>query len=183
MYGSVLSGGYGGHIYGAGDRAPKGGAMWAGEVEAVDKPHIWDAIKWSSADQMRHLRTFVMSEGRKYQQLEPQVKLLQPNKSKAEGHSGWDGCVGWAYCSRTPNKDLFLVYFEKYCAQATLSGALPKAEYRSRWFDPRCGEWLDAGVLTSSVEGKIVLPNFPGNLKKSDTDWGLKLTFIRALKT
>lgn len=182
MYGSVLSGGYGGHIYGAGDRAPKGGAMWAGEVEEVDKPHIWDAIKWPSAGQMRHLRTFVLSEGRKYQQLEPRVELISPNKSKAEGHSGWDGCVGWAYCSRTANKDLFLVYFEKYCERATLSGAVPKAKYRSRWFDPRRGVWLDAGggTLTADVEGKIALPNFPGNLTKSGTDWGLKLTSMDA---
>ena len=178
MYGSVLSGGYGGHIYGAGDRAPKGGAMWAGEVEDVDKPHIWDAIRWPSGDQMRHLRTFVLSEGCKYQQLQPQVELVQPNKSKAEGHSGWDGCVGWAYCSRTANKNLFLLYFEKYCDRPTLSGAVPNGKYKLHWFDPRHGDWLDAGggTFSADAQGKIVLPNFPGNPTKSDTDWALKLT-------
>ncbi|MHC4624669.1 MAG: apiosidase-like domain-containing protein [Planctomycetota bacterium] len=179
MYGSVLSGGYGGHIYGAGDRAPKGGAMWAGEVEEVDKPHIWDAIKWPSGDQMRHLKTFVLSEGRNYQQLEPAAALVSPNKSEAEGHSGWDGCVGWAYCSRTAKKDLFLLYFEKYCRQSMLSGAAPGGKYDGQWFNPRRGVWLEAdddGMLTADAEGRITLPNFPVGREISDTDWGLKLT-------
>jgi hypothetical protein len=181
MYGSVLSGGYGGHIYGAGDRAPKGGAMWAGEVEDVDKPHIWDAIKWPSGDQMRHLKTFVLSEGRKYQQLEPQAELLSPNKSEAEGHSGWDGCVGWAYCSHTAEKDLFLLYFERYCRLAMLSGAVPSRKYDAQWFNPRSGVWINAdddGVLTADAEGKIALPKFPGEQEISDTDWALKLSLI-----
>ncbi len=180
MYGSVLSGGYGGHIYGAGDRAPKGGAMWAGEVEEVDKPHIWDAIKWPSGDQMRHLRTFVLSEGAKYQRLEPKVELLSPNKSEVKGFSGWDGCVGWAYCSRTTGKDLFLLYFEKYCRRAALSGALPNAKYKARWFNPRSGDWIDAGgALTADAEGKIPLPDFSGNTPTSDSDWALKLKLMK----
>jgi len=183
MFGSVLSGGYGGHIYGAGDRAPKGGAMWAGEVEELNKPHIWDAIKWPSADQMCHLRTFVLSEGRKYQQLEPRRELVSPKESQAQGHSGWDGCVGWAYCSCTPDKKLFLLYFEKGCAKASLSGAAANAKYKASWFNPRNGRWLDAGrgVLTVDSEGKVALPNFPGNLTASDTDWALKLTLIYAV--
>jgi len=182
MYGSVLSGGYGGHIYGAGDRAPKGGAMWAGEVEEVDKPHIWDAIKWPSGDQMRHLKTFVLSEGRKYQQLEPQVELVSPNKSEAEGHSGWDGCVGWAYCSRTAKKDLFLLYFERYCRRAVLSGAVRGGRYDAQWFDPRGGKWIkaDAGTVTADAEGKITLPKFPVERDISDTDWALKVRLTAA---
>ncbi|MHC4206466.1 MAG: apiosidase-like domain-containing protein, partial [Planctomycetota bacterium] len=55
MYGSVLSGGLGGHIYGAGGWD---GGMWGGNVEDAAENHIWDVIKWRSADQMRHLRTF-----------------------------------------------------------------------------------------------------------------------------
>ncbi|MHC4528596.1 MAG: apiosidase-like domain-containing protein [Planctomycetota bacterium] len=178
MYGSVLSGGYAGHIYGAGDRAPKGGAMWAGEVEDVEKPHIWDAIKWPSAGQMRHLRTFVFSEGRKYQLLEPRVELLSPNKSEVKDFAGWDGCVGWAYCSRTADKGLFLLYFEKGCAKATLSGALPNANYAATWFDPRQGVWLptQGQPLLTDSQGKVVLPTIPTDPHTNDTDWGLKLT-------
>jgi len=181
MYGSVLSGGYGGHIYGAGDRAPKGGAMWAGEVEPADKPHIWDAIKWPSGGQMQHLRNFMLSEGRKYQELEPRAELLEPSKSEAQGHSSWDGCVGWAYCSRTPERNLFLLYFEKYCAVPELSGALPQGRYKLCWFNPRTGQWIEQGrTLAADSQGELSLPAFPGGLDRSDTDWALKLKLLGA---
>jgi hypothetical protein len=175
MYGSVLSGGLGGHIYGAGDRAPTGGAMWAGEVEGGGRPQIWDAIKWQSGDQLRHLKTFIFSIGDNYQNLEPKVELLSPNKTKVEDFEGWDDCIGWAYCSRTAKQDCFMIYFEKYCPRATLSGAIPNGKYEASWFDPRAGQWIDAISLKSDEEGKITLPKFPGNLEKTIEDWALKL--------
>ena len=172
MYGSVLSGGLAGHIYGAGGWE---GGMWAGDVEEAAKTRIWDAIKWPSGGQMQHLKTFVFSERRKYQNLVPLVELISPNKSGPE-----KGYIGWAYCARTPSKDFFLIYFEKDCPQASLSGALPNAKYKATWFNPRSSQWTDAGdgVLIADSTGKIVLPNFPGNLTKSDLDWGLKLTLM-----
>jgi hypothetical protein len=168
MYGSVLSGGLGGHIYGAGGWD---GGMWGGNVEDAADNHIWDVIKWQSADQMQHLRTFVLSEGSRYRELAPNVNLVLPNKSGKA-----NSCVGWAYCAGSKEKDLFLLYFEKDCPQATLSGALSRGKYKASWFNPRTGEWIDAGVLTADGTGGIALPDFPGNLAKSSTDWGLKLT-------
>jgi hypothetical protein len=170
MYGSVLSGGLGGHIYGAGGW---NGGLWSGEVEDASTSPIWEVIKWKSADQMGHLRTFVLSEGRKYQQLVPSVDLVQPNRSGKD-----KSCIGWAYCARTAEKDLFLLYFEKDCPRATLSGARSNARYRASWFDPRTGDWTAAGVLVADNEGRITLSDFPGGLTKSDTDWALKLTPI-----
>ena len=170
MYGSVLSGGLGGHIYGAGGW---NGGLWSGEVEDASTSPIWEVIKWKSADQMRHLRAFVLSEGRKYRQLVPRVDMVQPNKSGKE-----ESCIGWAYCARTDDKDLFLLYFEKDCPVATLSGALSNARYAARWFNPRTGDWAAAGALTADNAGKIALPNFPGGSTKSDTDWALKLTLM-----
>ena len=174
MYGSVLSGGLGGHIYGAGGWD---GGMWGGNVEDAAENHVWDVLKWPSADQMRHLKTFVLSEGRKYQDLVPGVDLLSPNKSGKP-----DSCVGWAYCARTASKDFFLLYFEKDCPRATLSGALPDGEYTARWFNPQAGDWLDAGtgVLAADRAGEIALLHFPSKLAKSDADWGLKLTLLAA---
>jgi hypothetical protein len=156
--------------------------MWAGEGEDVNKPHIWDAIEWPSGDQMRHLRTFILSEGRKYRQLEPHVELLSPNKSDVRDFSGWDGCVGWAYCSRTPDKQLFLLYFEKGCAKATLSGALPNANYQAGWFDPRQGVWLQwqGQAPLADAQGTITLPSFPTSLATSVNDWALTLKLERA---
>jgi len=168
MYGSVLSGGLGGHIYGAGGW---GGGLWSGEVEDASPTPIWEVIKWRSADQMRHLRTFVLSEGRRYQQLVPSVDLVRPNKTGKE-----KSCIGWAYCARTAEKDLFVLYFEKDCPKASLSGALPRSNYKALWFNPRTGDWIGAGVLSADSAGGIVLPNFPDKSTRSNTDWGLKLT-------
>lgn len=173
MYGSVLSGGLGGHIYGAGGWD---GGMWGGNVEDAAKNHIWDVIKWRSADQMRHLRTFILSEGIQYQGLVPSTNLVMPNKS-GEAKS----CVGWSYCARTGKKDLFLLYFEKDCPKASLSGAKSRGKYKAEWFNPRIGVWRDMRELDADSAGMIDLPNFPGNLSKSHTDWAMKLKLIETL--
>ncbi len=168
MYGSVLSGGLGGHIYGAGGWD---GGLWGGNVEDAAENHIWDAMKWPSGDQMRHLATFVLSEGRKYRHLVPSRELLQPNESGEP-----EGYTGWAYCACTDQKDFFLLYFEKDCPKAVLSGTLSGGRYKARWFNTRTGEWIDANALSADSSGKISLPNFPGDSGVSKTDWGLKLT-------
>jgi len=177
MYGSVLSGGLGGHIYGAGKEGYEGGAMWGGNVEDAARFKIWDGIQWESGDQMQYLRTFTLSEARRYQDLVPQVGLLEPDKSSTD--NDW---MGWAYCSRTDDKTFFLVYFEKNCRRATLSGAVPAGTYRAMWFNPRTGNWIDAngGTLTADASGRIVLPEFPGGGDRSDTDWAVKLTLTAA---
>ncbi|MHC4557979.1 MAG: apiosidase-like domain-containing protein, partial [Planctomycetota bacterium] len=172
MYGSVLSGGLGGHIYGAGGWE---GGMWSGEVEAASKYPIWKVIRWPSANEMRHLKTFILSEGRRYQNLIPAVDLVSPNKS-----SGPKTNVGWVYCARTAKRDFFLLYFEKDCRHAIVSGALPKASYQACWFNPRIGDWLNAGsgILTADSTGKINLPRFPSDNVTSVEDWGLKLILM-----
>ncbi len=167
MYGSVLSGGLGGHIYGAGGWD---GGMWGGNIEDAAQNHIWDVIKWESAAQMQHLRAFILSEGRRYQNLVPSADLLSPDRTGKA-----NSCLGWAYCLRAPEKDFFLLYFEKGCPAATLSGAKPNTRYETRWFNPRIGKWLDDKVLLADAKGKITLPNFHGDLDRSETDWGLKL--------
>jgi uncharacterized protein DUF4038/uncharacterized protein DUF5060 len=170
MYGSVLSGGLGGHIYGAGGWQ---GGMWSGEVEKASKYPIWDVIQWTSADQMRYLRTFILSEGRRYQDLIPAVDSVSPNKS-----SGPKTNVGWAYAARTAERDLLLLYFEKDCPKAVVLQMPPNTKYAAQWFNPRTGDWLDAGSgdVISDSTGGIDLPHFPGDSAKSTNDWGLKLT-------
>ena len=169
MYGSVLSGGLGGHIYGAGGWE---GGLWSGEVEAASKYPIWEVIQWSSADQMRHLKSFVLSEGRKYQDLIPSVELLSPNRSGPP-----NSLDGWAYCAGTENRDMVLLYFEQDCPRAKI-GPLPAGQaYHASWFDPREGRWHDtpAPLLRVQRDGTLPLPPFPGDKSKSDTDWALKL--------
>jgi hypothetical protein len=113
-----------------------------------------------------------MSEGRRYQQLEPHGELLEPNKSGKT--NDW---VEWAYCAATEKKDLFLLYFEKGCKKATLSSGVAYGKYKADWFNPRTGKWVavDTGALTADAAGKISLPNFPGDKDISETDWAMKL--------
>jgi len=170
MYGSVLSGGLGGHIYGAGGWQ---GGLWSGEVEAASTYPIWKVIEWPSADQMRHLKAFILSEGRRYQDLVPSTELVSPHRSGKPR-----GLTGWAYCARTADRDLFMIYFEESCPRATVAGARPGEKYVARWFDPRAGKWTDAGALRADGSGGIALPAFPGDRARSDIDWALKL--IRA---
>jgi len=169
MYGSVLSGGLGGHIYGAGGWE---GGLWSGEIEPASKYPIWEVIQWPSADQMRHLKRFVLSEGAKYQQLVPQAELLSPGRTGKP-----KSCLGWAYCARTEGKDLFLLYFEKDCPRAELSGAAPGKAYDAQWFNPRTGQWTQAAgsPLPADAGGQIALPKFPGGKDASTNDWALKL--------
>jgi hypothetical protein len=169
MYGSVLSGGLGGHIYGAGSW---NGGIWSGEPWVATEDPMWKAFAWPSADQMRHLKKFVMSAGRRYQELVPSVAMVEPNKSEKP-----NGLTGWAYAARTEDRGFVLLYFEKDCPQATLSGLRPRGAYQAVWFDPRTGAWLELPArLIADADGRIVLPAFPGSEATSSQDWGMKLT-------
>jgi hypothetical protein len=160
MYGSFLSGGLAGHVYGA-------EGIWGGDVEAQAPVKMWDAFRWASADQMCHLRTFAFSVGRRYQELVPDADLVSPNRTAV-----LQSYEGWAYGARTPDREVFVLYFEKGCPRGQVRGARPESLYRAEWFDPRSGTWHDVtgGTLRSSAIGTIMLPDFP-----ADTDWGLRL--------
>src|ERR1022692_1134752 len=163
MYGNFLSGGLAGHVYGA-------EGIWGADIEAAAPTKMWDAFQWNSGKQMQYLRTFAFSIGKRYQELVPLADLISPNKTH-----DIRSYEGWAYCARTPDKNIFLAYFEKGCARSQVRGAKLSSLYRAEWFDPRKGAWQDVGstgTLRSSVIGIITLPQFPG-----DTDWGLRLTY------
>jgi hypothetical protein len=164
MYGSFLSGGLGGHVYGA-------EGIWGADIEPAAPIKMWDAFQWNSGEQMQHLRTFALSIGKRYQDLVPLADLISPNKTH-EIRS----YEGWAYCARTPDKNIFMAYFEKGCPRSQVRGAKLNSTYRAEWFDPRKATWQDAGLagtLRSSVIGIIMLPDLPG-----DTDWGMRLTYM-----
>ncbi|HXE11771.1 MAG TPA: DUF5060 domain-containing protein [Bryobacteraceae bacterium] len=162
MYGSFLSGGLAGHVYGA-------EGIWGADIEPSAPIKMWDAFQWNSAAQMKYLRTFAFSIGRRYQELVPDEDFVVPNKTHVV-----HGYEGWAYCARTPDKNIFLAYFEKGCPQSLVRGARTMGIYRAQWFDPRHGTWLDVGdgSVRSNNIGEIRLPDFP-----SDIDWGLRLTY------
>lgn len=163
LYGSFLSGGLAGFIYGA-----EGIWQSASEDEALHK--MWDAFKWRSGEQVQHLKTFAMASGKRYLDLEPNVELVVPNKSGP----GF-GYYGWSYCARTKEKDLFQLYFEKGAEPvAELRGVIPNASYRPTWFDPRDGIWrTPEPVITVAPSSVLTLPARP-----DDRDWGLMLELV-----
>jgi hypothetical protein len=161
-YGCFLSGGLAGHVYGA-------EGIWGGDIEDAAPVKMWDAFTWKSGDEMQHLKTFAFSIGKKYQDLEPQTELITPNRTRDVL-----GYEGWAYCARTPDRENFLIYFERGCPLSEVRGTRLNSVYTAQWFNPRTGEWtnVDEGKLSSSKIGIIKLPHLP-----SDMDWGLKLVY------
>jgi hypothetical protein len=87
MYGSLLSGGLAGHVYGA-------EGIWGGDVEAAAPVHMWEAFQWKSGVQMQYLKNFVFSIGKHYQDLVPLSDLISPNKTR-----NIYSFEGWAYCA------------------------------------------------------------------------------------
>jgi hypothetical protein len=162
MYGSFLSGGLAGHIYGA-------EGIWGADIEPASPVKMWDAFQWRSGAEMQYLRTFAFSIGKRFQDLVPNADLVSPNKTRVTL-----GYEGWAYCARTPDKNVFLAYFEKGCPQSRVRSARTSSVYRAQWFDPRNGTWRNAGAGTvqSNSTGIIELPQFP-----ADLDWGLRLEY------
>jgi hypothetical protein len=162
IYGSFLSGGLAGHVYGA-------EGIWGADIEPTAPVHMWEAFQWTSGAQMQYLRTFAFSIGRQFQDLAPLSDLVSPNKTQITL-----GYEGWAYCARTDDKKIFLAYFEKGCPKSQIRGARLNSVYRAQWFNPRNGTWLDAGdgkVVANKI-GIIALPDFP-----DDSDWGLRLVY------
>ncbi len=162
IYGSFLSGGLAGHVYGA-------EGIWGADIEASAPTHMWDAFQWRSGGEMQYLRTFAFSVGKRYQELVPDAGLVSPNKTQVTL-----GYEGWAYCARTDDKQIFLAYFEKGCPQSEIRGAKLNSVYRAEWFDPRNGTWQDVGdgKVVSNKIGIIDLPNLP-----NEEDWGVKLVY------
>jgi hypothetical protein len=162
MYGNVLSGGLAGHVYGA-------EGIWGADIEPAAPIHMWTAFKWSSGAQMQYLPEFIMSIGKRYRDLEPDDYVVPDRTPILKGYEGW------AYAMRTPDKEVFLAYFEKGCPRSLIRGAKLSSVYRARWFNPREGIWMNLGngQISSDNIGEIDLPSF-SNIE----DWGLSLTYV-----
>ena len=160
LYGSFLSGGLAGFIYGA-------EGIWNAEVEPEALYPMWKSFTWRSGGEVQHLKTFAEVRGQRYRALEPKAELVMPNKSGPDF-----SYYGWAYCARTPERDLFLIYFENEApAAATLRGVRAGETYRPTFFDPREGKWLPQGEpIAVAPSAVLTLPERP-----DQRDWGLML--------
>jgi hypothetical protein len=164
QYGSFLSGGLAGHVYGA-------EGIWGSDIEDAAPVKMWDAFKWRSAEEVQYLKNFAFSIGERYQDLQPMTDLVTPNRT----HDVLS-YEGWAYCARTRDKNIFLLYFEDdYASKSEIRGAKLNSVYSAQWFNPRDGTWSNVdsiGKLYSGRTGSILLNNMP---RKGD--WGLKLVY------
>jgi hypothetical protein len=155
MYGSVLSGALAGHVHGtaAYDITSTGEAPgW--------RPYIWTALRYESGAQMQHLKTFVLSEGVRYRELELAAGDIEPRSiPDAKG----DGLDGWSFLMRTPARDFALAYFERRALRPSLKGFTAGARYRWTWFEPVTGAWSKPLTLRADAAGVLVAPAFaPG---------------------
>jgi hypothetical protein len=167
MYGSVLSGGLSGHVHGtaAYDITTTGEPAGA-------RPHFWDAMKYESANYMKHLYNFVLSESADFQHLEPARLDMHPHKAPDAPQDGLDG---WAYMMRTADKKLALLYFENASVLPGLVNFIPDREYLFIWYHPVTGEWQEAVTLRTNKRGALQPPDFPGKEKRSSRDWAAKI--------
>ena len=171
MYGSVLSGGLAGHVHGtaAYDVTSTGEpAGW--------RPHIWTALRYESGAQMQHLKTFVLSEGARYQTLQLANRDLSP-RSIPDALA--DGLDGWSFLMRTAERDFALAYFEQRALRPQLRGFTPNARYQWRWFDPRSGVWSEAIDVAADAQGTLAAPAFPHGGGQATQDVAAKILLSR----
>ncbi len=160
LYGSFLSGGLAGFIYGA-------EGIWQSDVEPESLHKMWDSFGWESGNQVQHLKTFATVEGQRYLELTPCTEMVVPNKT-GPGYA----YKGWSYCAATPDRSLVMLYFEADAPmEARLRGVKPGDRFQPRFFDPRNGKWHEPGEAVSVPRnGVLPLPPRPDAM-----DWGLML--------
>jgi hypothetical protein len=175
-YGSVLSGGLAGHTFGS--AAYDGDTTGEPRTGGPENPSIWEALVYEAEGQMQYVKDFLLSEGRRYQDLELASDDLEPRFSPGSSRGGLDG---WAFQMRTPDRSLALLYFESACQRVAVKGLAANARYRAQWFDPRAGRWSDcgSGILASDAQGRLALPDYPGGAAVAPADWALKLKLER----
>ncbi len=169
MYGSVLSGGLAGHIYGTGAYC---GNTTGEPTQEGERPYIWEGLGYPAGAQMQHLATFILSEGPAYQNCVPDRKYLVPHKAPDAPANGLDG---WAFLLLSPEKQLGFLYFENKARVPQINGLEPGTPYKMEWFDPVTGEWLNQTEKTTDARGSMKISSFPDGSTTSDRDWCLKI--------
>ncbi|MGK7396915.1 MAG: apiosidase-like domain-containing protein [Candidatus Cyclobacteriaceae bacterium M3_2C_046] len=166
-WGSVLSGGLAGHMYGTG--AYDGTTV--GEAEGR-RPLIWEALEYPAGLQVSYLKKFLLSEGAAYQRLQLASHNLEPRKS---ADSQPDGLDGWSFMMCNPEGTLAMLYFENAAHVPVVNNLQPNAEYKLKWFDPVSGQWIVEQTRFSTADGSIIIEQFPDGTQKSVRDWALKI--------
>ena len=170
MYGSVLSGGLAGHIYGTG---AYDGTTTGESREESDRPYIWDALRYPSGMQMQYLSEFILSEGNTYQQCTPARQLLEPGKADGAQEDGLDG---WSFMLLSPGKETAFLYFENKAEIPSIRELAANKTYLLHWYHPVTGKWLDPQPeIRTDEAGALALKEFPDGEITAGHDWCLKI--------
>ena len=121
---------------------------------------------------MQYLRSFILSEGSKYQSLQIASKDIHPQKAPGSPTNGLDG---WSYMMRTLQKDFALLYFENQSLLPELTGFEPNKFYTLQWFNPTNGKWEKKITLKTDKTGRVILSGFPDGQTTSVIDWAAKI--------
>jgi hypothetical protein len=121
---------------------------------------------------MQHLKTFILSEGKKYQELLVGSQNIHPRKAPDSPENGLDG---WSFMMCTREKDFALFYFENQAITPTISELNPNTTYYFQWFNPVNGEWKEKITVKTGKKGRLIFPEFPNREKMASTDWAAKL--------
>lgn len=167
MYGCVLSGSLAGHVHGTGAYDVTSASEPAGP-----RPYFWQALRYASADYMRGLGRFILSEGARFRDLEPAPDALSPRAAPESSPHGLDG---WSFLLRTRERDFGLLYFEHAALRARSTGWTPNGRYTFTWYDPRDGTWGESVELTADADGSMQLPAFPGGEDAASADWAARI--------
>lgn len=174
FFGSALCGAYGGILSGY-------EAGWSGNVEPEETPYkIWDTMTFPASIQFPYFRDFLLSEGKRYQELIPDSELASPNFCGPT--FGWRG---WISVSATKKRDLVMGFAEKDSPKTRIRGLRPYDTYELTWFRPETGEWLPESVMIEVDNyGMIALPDYPDEfdwafkLKKCNTDLPIHIDYV-----
>ena len=129
------------------------------EVETIsveDKATPWCvSLEFPSALQMRHLRSLL--ESFDWWNLVPVIP----------GDPAFRDASGAAVCAHTPERYL-LYFYAPNIYTGSLAGLEPGVSVEARWYDPRTGAFREKSILTTRLDGSIVLPEKPDS-----QDWVL----------
>lgn len=121
---------------------------------------------------MEHLKTFILCEGDRYQDLLLASEDLKPRMTP---ESSPDGLDGWSHLMRTADRRFALAYFEWKALRAKLSGMEPNTSYRWTWFNPRTGTWGSTITLAADAQGVLEAPGFPDSTDAAVNDWAARI--------
>ncbi|MCU1528331.1 MAG: hypothetical protein JWP75_2094 [Frondihabitans sp.] len=138
---------------------------WNGAWDTSESVSAWGRLPWydgvdlPGAEQMGFLRRYYEVAG--WQDLTPADAFLP------------GGFINRRFYQppvlSTASRSVLTVYFpDTYRTDEPVGSlvGLPQDAFDLRWFDPRSGEWFEAGIVRSGDDGSLVVPQKP-----SDDDW------------